>query len=132
MEQHLPLAHAQARTKFFGGLVALCWLIFFWPVQAVAAEPLAVDIVISEPAPIYESFASTLTQQINKYADPAATVRVLRTDRDRASEIIGVSTGLIVSIGTQATAWAMEHAGQRPVFATLIPAQSFATLVADQ
>lgn len=108
------------------GRVILCLAaIACLPAQAAQS----VTLLLSEPAGIYQKAAQALQQELMQ-DDGLRGIRWLHVDE--RPNLAGGPDELIVTLGVRALKYALDDQASTPVFALLVPSQTFETLISTQ
>ncbi len=127
MDRRLP-CNKQHALVALGQWLCLLLCLLFSPVSN-ATEPVRhLAIIINGNSPIHTDFSSTLSRNIQNSASLPSKISIVDIAQP-SSRLPDQAADLIVSVGTEATSWSLEQAGNKPQLATLIPQQSYQALI---
>jgi len=105
-----------------GGVMVWSAIIACLPVQARAG----VTLLLSEPVGIYQEAAQALQRELTQ-DDGLRGIRLQHVDE--RPNLTGASDDLIVTLGVRALKYALDGQASAPLFALLVPSQTFETLI---
>lgn len=111
----------------WGWLLLLAWL----PFQSVVAEPVRVQVLLSETGGAYSELLETLQQRLDTQAPGRVELRSLLVpdDAEARAALFAQDPALIVTIGIRAAALALQEADAHPVLSLLVPYDSYTALL---
>ncbi|MBI5461826.1 MAG: hypothetical protein HY941_06540 [Gammaproteobacteria bacterium] len=115
------------RARLWRVLGLLLWLL----APFAAADPVRVQVLLSETGGSYAELVEGLEQQLNARAPGQIRLQVQRVPEGTAqlAALLAEPPALIVPIGIRATALALRDAGSLPVLSLLIPQASYTALL---
>jgi len=119
-----------ATCKAWCNTVAVCFIVFVCFAHSAWADQ-AIVIISSSGAPVYKRTVDTIDAQLSAEGlSSRYRLQRLRLDRGidlEASELMQ-SPALIITVGSAAAAFALEHFPERPVICSFITRSAFASI----
>lgn len=118
-------------TGYWRWLLLGVWLGVWLPLQAVSAEPVQVQVLLSETGGAYSELLEALQQRLDTQAPGRIELRtrLVPEDAEARTALFALHPPLIITIGVRAAALALSEADELPVLSLLVPRDSYTALL---